>query len=48
MKIIENNLMKILNHPQITYDDSLRFFYPMLDFFGKIVLKNKFTLKNWA
>ena len=44
--IIENILMKIINYPQISYNDSLRFFYPMLNFFGKLSLLMNLLLKN--
>ena len=47
MKIIENNLLKIINHPQISYNDSIRFFYPMLKFFGKIAFKDEYIMKNY-
>lgn len=47
IKIIENNLLKIINHPQISYNDSIRFFYPMLKFFGKIAFKDEYIMKNY-
>ena len=47
MKIIEDKIIKIINYPQITYDDSLRIFYPMLNFFGTIAFKDEFIIKNY-
>ena len=47
MKILENNILKIINHPQISYNDSIRFFYPMLKFFGKIAFKDEYIMKNY-
>ena len=47
MKILENNILKIINHPQISYNDSIRFFYPMLKVFGKIAFKDEYIMKNY-
>ena len=47
MNIIEKNLLKIINHPQISYNDSIRFFYPMLKFFGKIAFSDEYIMKNY-
>ena len=32
LEIIENNLIKIINHPQIPFNESINYFYPMLHF----------------
>ena len=47
INIIENNIIKIINHQQITYIDSLRLFYPMLHFFGNIAFKDEYIMKNY-
>ena len=47
MKIIENNLIKIINHNQISFNDSIRFFYPMLNFFAKIAFNDEYIMKNY-
>ena len=47
MQIIENNILKIINHPQIQYYDSLKFFYPMLTFFGNTAFNDEYIIKNY-
>ena len=47
MFIIQKNLIKIINHSQISYNDSLRFFFPMINFFGNIAFKDEYIVKNY-
>ena len=47
MKILENCLIKIINHEQILLNDSNRFFYPMLNFFSKIAFNDEYIMKNY-
>ena len=43
MEIVENCLIKIMNHQQqITYNDSNRFFQPMLNFFANIAFNDEY------
>ena len=47
MKIVENCLIKIINHEQIWLNDSNRFFYPMINFFSKIAFNDEYIMKNY-
>ena len=47
MKIVENCLIKIINHEQIWLNDSIRFFYPMINFFSKIAFNDEYIMKNY-
>ena len=47
MKIIENCLIKIINNQEISYNDSIRFFNPMINFFAKIAFNDEFIMKNY-
>ena len=47
MTIIENHIIKIMNFQQISYNDSIRFFYPMFNFIGNIALKDEYIVKNY-
>ena len=38
---------KIINHPQITNNESLRLFYPMLQFFGNYVFRDEYIIKKY-
>ena len=46
LKIIDNCLMKIINHKQISYNDSIKYFYPMLSFFANIAFNDEYIMKN--
>lgn len=47
MEIIENNLIKIINHPQIAYNESINYFYPMLNLLGNIAFNDEYIMKNY-
>ena len=47
MQIIENNIIKIINHPEIAYNISIRFFNPMIKFFGDIAFEDQYIIKNY-
>ena len=47
MKIIDNCLNKIISHRQISYNDSMRFFYPMINFFSNIAFNDEYIMKNY-
>ena len=47
MEIIENNIIKIINHNQISYVDSIRFFYPMISFFANIAFNDEYIMKEY-
>ena len=50
MKIINSkliNINNIINHPQITNNESLRFFYPMLNFFGNYAFRDEYIIKKY-
>ena len=47
MKIISDYLIKIINHEQISYNDSIRFFYPMINFFSNIAFNDEYILKKY-
>ena len=48
MEIVENCLIKIMNHQQqITYNDSNRFFQPMLNFFANIAFNDEYIMKQY-
>ena len=45
LEIIENNLIKIINHPQIPFNESINYFYPMLNFLAN-TFNDEFIVKN--
>ena len=47
MKIIDKSLIKIINNEQILYIDSIRFFYPMLNFFANIAFNDEYIMKKY-
>ena len=46
LEIIENNLIKIINHPQIPFNESINYFYPMLNFLAN-TFKDEYIIKNY-
>lgn len=47
MKIVENNIIKIINHEQILYNDCIRFFCPMINFFANIAFNDEYIMKEY-
>ena len=47
MKIIESCLIKIINHDQISYNESIRYFYPMINFFANIAFNDEYIIKKY-
>ena len=47
INIIESTILKIINHPQITFNDSLRLFKPMLHFLANIAFNDEYIMKNY-
>ena len=47
MKIIDNSLIKIINHQEILFNDSIRFFNPMINFFSNIAFNDEFIMKKY-
>ena len=47
MKIIDNYLIKIINHKQISYNDSIKYFNPMIKFFANIAFSDEYIMKNY-
>ena len=47
MKIIENCLIKIINHEQISYNESIKYFHPMINFFANIAFNDEYIMKKY-
>ena len=47
MKIVENSLIKIINHKQISYIDSIKYFYPMINFFAEVAFNDEYIMKKY-
>ena len=47
MEIVGNCLIKIINHQQISHNDSIRFFYPMITFFANIAFNDEYIMKQY-
>ena len=47
MEIVGNCLIKIINHQQISHNDSIRFFHPMITFFANIAFNDEYIMKQY-
>ena len=47
MEIVSKCLIKIMNHKQISFNESIRFFYPMLSFFSNIAFNDEYIMKQY-
>ena len=47
LKIIDNCLIKIINHQQISYNDSIQYFYPIINFFANIAFNDEYIMKKY-
>ena len=47
MRIIDNYLIKIINHAQISYYDSIKYFNPLIQFFANIAFNDEYIVKNY-
>ena len=47
MKIIENCLIKIINHNQISFNYSIGHFYPMINLFANIAFNDEYIMKKY-
>ena len=47
MEIVDKCLIKIMNHKQISFNESIRFFYPMITFFANIAFNDEYIMKQY-
>jgi len=47
LKIVDNYLIKIINHNQISYTDSIKYFNPLIQFFANIAFNDEYIVKNY-
>ena len=47
LKIVDNYLIKIINHIQISYNDSIKYFNPLIQFFANIAFNDEYIIKNY-
>ena len=47
LKIVDNYLIKIINHDQISYNDSIKYFNPLIKFFANIAFNDEYIVKNY-
>ena len=47
LKIVDNYLIKIINHNQISYTDSIKYFNPLIEFFANIAFNDEYIVKSY-
>jgi hypothetical protein len=47
MEIVDKCLIKIMNHKQISFNESIRFFYPMITIFANIAFNDEYIMKQY-